>query len=586
MLYPVGRWFLILCLGVWSSQISAQQMTFRTISGAKQVVVGSTFDVTFSLENGDGGNFKPPSFSPFKRVAGPSQSYQSTFINGKSSKSSSYSYTLQATKIGKFSINGASMIVGGKTIKSNPIQIEVVKQAANLAPTDEPQIYLRAEVDTNNLFVGQQCVVRYKIYTQVNIENYNIVAESAYDGCFTQVLDAYKERAIKEVIDGVEFTTKVLRKVAIFPQQNGKINIDPLAVRIGIPDPRRKRRSFFSSFNTKSKNLSSNSVELFVRSPYTGAPHNFSGAVGSFQAKYLVHPTQVTTDDAITIRLKIVGNGDTKMIRPPDLELPSHFESYDPKVIDEKMINATDSVRGEKIVEYLVLAKEPGRHIIKPTFTFFDPKKGAFSTVQDSFAIQVKAGKNFGKADNHLRASEGDMLDGPIFSTALHRVRKPVIQTLGYWSAFGIPLLGFIWLAWRSKVQREQSLNVVIDHTAIAHARLLEAKNYLDAKQAKPFFEELALCLKNYLTSKIQIQAADLNKDTIKSAMADAQVGHEAIEQLIAVLDQCDYALYAGIHDPSKMDETYADAVRSVEVLEQEFGLRDENSSEDSDPVN
>ena len=563
---------IILCSTLLTGVSIAQDVTFRTYSEAKQVVVGSTFDVTFSMENGDGKNFKPPNFGSFRRVAGPSQSYQSSFVNGKSTKSISYSYTLQALKVGTFKIKGAAMTVGGRTLVSNTIEVQVVKKAANLTrDAVGPKIYLRAELDTNYLYVGQQVVLRYKIYTQVNIENYNIISESGYDGCFTQILDAYKERALKEVIDGEEFTTKVLRKVAIFPQQNGKIAIEPLAVRIGIPDGRKRRRSFFSSFNLKTQNISSNGIDLFVRSPHTNAPESFSGAVGSFDVKFSIQPLTVTTDDAITIRLRIVGNGDTKMIRPPELNLPSSFETYDPKVIDEKMINATDSVRGVKIFEYLALGKEPGRHVFHPVFTYFDPQLGIYNSIQDSFMIEVNPGKSIGRADNRLRSADEEHLARPMLSTELRSRGRPIIHTVWYWSAFGIPLLGFIWLAWKTTVLRNQAENKDVDHTVIAHARLAAAKQHLDDQNPRSFFAELALCLKNYLVSKTDLPVADLSKQAIRNSLEQVSVSQTAIDQLMSVLNQCDYALYAGIHDPSKMTSTYEDAVQSVKFLEAEL---------------
>ncbi len=550
----------------------AQEVSFKSYSGAKQVVVGGTFDVTFSIENADEKNFKPPDFTPFRRIAGPSQSYQSSFVNGKSSKSISYSYTLQATKVGTFTMEGAVATINGKLQKSNTIKIEVVPESKALTKGDEKaKIFLRAELDTNHLYVGQQAVLQYKIYTQVNIENYNILAESSYDGCFTQVLDAYKDRAIKEVIDGEQYTTKVLRKVSIFPQQNGKISIEPLAVRVGIPDRTKRRRSFFSSFNLKTKNISSNPVELMVRSPHTNAPSSFTGAVGSFSADFLLHPNKLTTDDVITLRLKIVGNGDVKMIRPPQLELPVEFEAYDPKVIDEKMINATDSVRGEKVIEYLLLGKSPGHYQLKPTFTFFDPRQGRYSRIQDSFDIEIKQGKTLTQSDNRLRPADEDQLAGPILSTELVRDRKNIISTVWYWSLIGVPMLGFLMMLWHKKRQESKRADSVVDHTAIAHERLATAKQHLENQKAQAFFEELALCLKNYLASKIGLPVAEQSKEVIRRHLAEASVGDDAIIKLIEVLNQCDYALYAGIHDPGRMDKTYNEAVDIVKVLEDQL---------------
>ena len=555
-----------LCFGFITATLIGQQVAFTAFSGAKQVVQGSTFEVTFTLENAKGSNFQPPNFSPFKRISGPSQAYQSSFVNGKSTTSSSYSYTLQALKPGNYKLPGAKIQVNGKTLSSNGLSVEVVKGRSDLAVQDEARIFILAEIDTTALFVGQQAILRYKIYTQVNIENYNIIAESSYDGCFTQVLDTYKERVVKEVREGVEYTTKVLRKVALFPQQNGKIKIDPLVVRVGIPDRKSKRRSFFSSFNLKTKNLTSNAIELQVKSPHYGAPSLFSGAVGNYRADFSIRPLEATTDDAISVRLRLIGNGDIKMIRPPDLNLPSVFEIYEPKVVDEKMINATDSVRGEKIIDYLILTRSPGKYVVKPEFTFFNPENQQFNTIRDSFVLQISQGRNFAQADNRLQENQTDEDAAPIFSTDLRSMRQPFISTAWYWSALGVPLFAFLLLVWRDT--RKLGSAEEIDHTALAHQRLASAQTHLDSGDAAAFYEDLAHCLKKYVSHKTQIPAADLSKDRLRQQLASLKIPSASIETLMQLLDECDYALYAGLHNDHQMHASYRQAVEVIKKLE------------------
>jgi len=59
------------------------------------IEVGDQFTVTFSID-GDGSDFKAPSFANFKVLAGPSQSQSIQIINGKMSRSLTFSFVLQA----------------------------------------------------------------------------------------------------------------------------------------------------------------------------------------------------------------------------------------------------------------------------------------------------------------------------------------------------------------------------------------------------------------------------------------------------------------------------------------------------------
>ena len=79
-----------------SSFLLAQEATFEAYADAKQVVLNSYFEVTFTLKNGDGSNFRAPSFDNFNVLSGPARSVSTTIINGAVSKELSYSYTLLA----------------------------------------------------------------------------------------------------------------------------------------------------------------------------------------------------------------------------------------------------------------------------------------------------------------------------------------------------------------------------------------------------------------------------------------------------------------------------------------------------------
>lgn len=567
------RLVFFICMSVLLQQTKAQQVGFTAQSDAKQVVVGGTFTITFTLQNADGDAFQPPDFTGVRVISGPSQSYRSTFINGRSSTSVGFSYTLQAIKMGSIKIGPASIRTDAKTLRTDPITIQVVKARSPVTGTNEgqePDIFIRAEVDTARAYIGQQVVIRYKIYTQINIENYNILAESSYDGCYSQVLDAYREPVVKEVIGGVEYSTKVLRKVAVFPQQSGKIEFEPLVVRIGIPD-RTKRRSFFSSFSLKTRNLSSDKVSLRIRSAYDGAPQSFSGAVGHFQSVFQLSNTKITTDDALTLRLQLVGNGDIKTIRPPKLKLPPGFDQYDPKTIDEKMINGNDSIRGVKTIEYMITSADAGQYQLMPEFTYFDPRTDSYIMHRDTFSVRIEEGINPIRSNGDNRLSQSEVQLSPIiYSTTVRKSRSFWIAQPWYWVGASVPLLGFLVIFLGSKYEMSAD-PAEADHSSIAHLRLAKAKSFMEGEKASAFYEEVALSVKQFITSKLDIPPADLSKDSIVSALALKDVAQQVVDSVSDLLQQCDFAIYAGVKQTEKMASTYEQAVQIIDQLEQDL---------------
>jgi len=90
------------------------------------LLMGNYLEVTFTLKNAGGQNFRPPTFDGFQVVGGPNQSTSMTIVNGEVSQSISYSYYIEPTDIGAFWIEPASIEAEGHILETTPTQILVV----------------------------------------------------------------------------------------------------------------------------------------------------------------------------------------------------------------------------------------------------------------------------------------------------------------------------------------------------------------------------------------------------------------------------------------------------------------------------
>ena len=70
---------------------------FTATAQGKEIPLNYTFDITYTVENGDLQKFNPPKFDGFD-VYGPSTSQNYSIVNGRTSRSVSYTYTLQPKK--------------------------------------------------------------------------------------------------------------------------------------------------------------------------------------------------------------------------------------------------------------------------------------------------------------------------------------------------------------------------------------------------------------------------------------------------------------------------------------------------------
>jgi len=372
--------------------VVAQSVSFEAYADARQVVRNGYFNVSFTLTNADGTNFKAPSFRDFVVAGGPNRSMSTTLINGVMSREISYSYTLRPRKTGKFTIESAVIQANGKELRTPPLVIEVLE--GNTAQEENKQLYIRAELSTTEAWMGQQIIQYYKLYTTVDIKTYNILEESDYPGFYAEDIRRFDARVMREVIDGTQYITKVIKRTVLFPQQTGTLQIDPMMIQMGIAVEVPGRRSRFL-FNEQIQqiDLSTEPRSIEVKALPQPAPADFTGAVGKFDFQISSSRTNASTDDAISLKMILAGNGDIKRVGAPALNLPDAFEVYDPKMLAENNIESEGILLAEKVFEYFLLPRAAGTYSLQPSFTYFDVDSADYVTLQqDPIAFDIQQG--------------------------------------------------------------------------------------------------------------------------------------------------------------------------------------------------
>ena len=372
----VKRFTIYLILFLATVGAKAEETKF-TMSAPNAVEMGQQFRLTFSL-NEQGQNLKLPSglSDNFEILMGPSTGYSSStqIINGRSSTQVSYTYTyiLRARKEGTFEIRSASVEVGGKVYESNSINVQVVKaqsqpaqaqsnnnseSSTETARIDKEDIFVRVEMNKRNVYRGEQIISEVKLYVNPNIPiaRFDEVNLPSYEGFYTQDIDIPQQiNFTREVYNNKIYQVGILKKTVLFPQQNGKITVQPFNMSL-IVQQRTESRSFFDDFFNNYRNvrvsLTSDPVSVNVKD-LPPAPANFKGGIGNFNVTSSISSENVTSNDAVTLTLKISGTGNIRLIQTPELQLPSDFEVYDPKVNDKVTAN-DNGVSGTKTIDFL-----------------------------------------------------------------------------------------------------------------------------------------------------------------------------------------------------------------------------------------
>lgn len=580
----LGILLFIVGLGTAIPTFSQDKIVFEASSNAKQVLLDNYFEVYFTLKNANGTDFTPPSFKDFIILAGPNSSSSMQIINSVVSREMGFSYTLQPTEVGKFTIGSASIRANGKKITSAPLTIEVVKGSATSGKSKsstEGDAFLRLELNKTSAYIGEQLLLDFKLYTSVNIEGYDIPEEPEYKGFFAQELKRFASGTLQEVINGKPYATRILRRIALFPQQTGTLTIQPVKIQLAVLEES-DRTGFFFNRNVKPIFFTTNSLDVKVRPlPESGVPENFSGAVGHFDLQASIDRNTLTTDDAISLMLLISGDGDVKRIQPPSLSVSDSFEVYAPKIVQEQMEENSGDIIAKKVIEYLLLPKYPGQYSIEPSFSYFDTESQQYRTVKrESLAVKVQQGTDRHRADDRQKAAkESPAGDIRYIKTNadLRMHRKPFVSSPIFWSLTALPLLSFVgFLFFRQMQEKQRNLDIglirIKQANKEAQKRLATAHKHLQAADSQGFYDEVSKASLGYICDKLSIPLSQLTKENVREKLQSLQVSAPLIEDFMKVIQACEIALFAGMDNSPAMQSTYEKAMAVISGIEGEIG--------------
>lgn len=581
-------WYLLgLCLSIsWLAFAQNNQVVnFTAYADAKEVLLNGSFSLTFTLKNATGGNFTPPSFADFTVLSGPSKMMQSSTINGRRSQELSISYQLQAKRAGTLTIGAGTIGVRNQRLQTEPITIRV--QQGNTSNSGSAEVFLRARLSSSmngpevrEVFLGQQLILDYILYSSVNIQGLTASSESAYDGLFMREIHQYDTRQTQEIIDGVQYVTRILKRVVLYPQRTGTVEIEPLSIIAGIAIDGQRKRGFFSRPNLRRVPVSTESLSLQVLSLPQPQPENFSNITGNFKLGGQLSRNSITTDDALSLKLVVEGQGDLKRVQAPKLNFPADFEAYDPKVIEEQYIDLANDIKGRKIFEYLLVPKKAGRYNLAPQVVIFNPDSLAYQTLRlGPVGLEVKQGT--GDRQSGLVA-EADQLQNQGLYPARppNRLSAPASSFFGtpiFWGLFLLPIFLAGGVVVRQRIEAgKPTIDPITLQKQRARQRALDrlkvAEEHRQANAPRQFYESVERGLLGYIGDKLQIARADMTKAHVASQLQQLGASDSQGELFQNLIRTCEMALYAGKDNASAMEETYTQAVALLAEMEEVLG--------------
>jgi len=583
----------ILLLLFLIAQSLTAQVQFEAKVSKNTLGINERLRIEFNM-NADGDNFVPPPFEAcgFRVVGGPSQSVSQSWINGKSSFHKSYIYILLPTQKGQLTIKQAAIEINGQIYKTSPVKINVTNAVQlprdpNEAPvvSVDDNLHLVADISKSNPYLNEPITVVYKLYVGYNIgvSNWRELNKPKYNDFWSQNIDIKQLKAEEGMFKGERYQCVILKKVVLYPQKSGKLEIEPLSLDVDCQVPSNRRNYWGQPIMVEdSKRVSAGSKIINVRAlPENGKPADFSGAVGQFDFKVKPSKTTLKNGESLDLTLSVIGKGNLKLFSLPKPIVPTALEMYDP-VHEENVSTPLTGMTGRITDKYTIIPQYKGSYQIKSlSFSYFDLVSGRYKTITSQpISITVLDGPSVasGEKPNPSEVVKNKVEVAKSFAfikpkTSLKSMEKEDFLGSGlFYSLVALPFLAIPLLIVGRR--RKQAIdndvvgNKIRKSNALAKKYLSDAKKYLGQKE--PFYIALEKALHNFLKAKLNIETSDMSKEKIREILTERNAQSETISEFITLTENCEFARYAPSSDTA-IQQDYEKAVAIISNLEKQL---------------
>ena len=563
------------------------QINFEVSVSKKQLGLNERLRVDFAIDK-PGDNFRPPSFSSFRVISGPMQSVSNVFVNGKRTYSMTYTYFITPLKKGVFDIEQASIEYEGNVYKTTPVTINVTEAVAIPRDPNDPKyivdekLHLVAEVSKRSPYVNEPITIVYKLYfaQNVNPTDVDVVDMPKYNDFWSYNVDIPNRNIDTSIYKGERYNFVEWRKVVLYPQRAGKLEINPLSLDVTVNVPTGKRDFFQRVIYTQvPKLVSAGNLTINVKPlPTEGQPDNFSGAVGNFSIDVSTSKKQLKANESLQAKVKISGRGNLRLFGMPTLQTPSAIEQYEPET-SENIRSNLSGMSGSITQSYTLIPQVQGKYPIPSVeFSFFNPKKKTYETIKSSEQlVDVTEGPLANRAVNPTTPSAAVSIDSPFKFIALDTSFVPIntptfFRSTLFYLLWGSPLgLVLLYVVYARRKQKQLGdTEGVRMRTANRMARkyLSEAKRNLN--NSEEFYVALERALHNYLKAKLKMETSDFSKEKIKNILSQIGVEESLVNDFVSVLENCEFARYT----PSSvkaMEQDFANTAKMITQIDKQL---------------
>ena len=571
---------LLILLLTFNTLILSSQVKFDVSVSKSKLGLNERFRVDFVM-NQNGDNFSPPKFENFQIIGGPNQSIKTSYVNGERNFSKTYSYFLKPLKKGRLKISQASIEIDNEIYKSLPIEVLItdsVKQPSDAVTQyyNDDDIELRALISKGSPFLNEPITVVYKLYYKapINISDARETETPKFKDFWSQTIKIPQLKVQREVYKGQNYNVVEWRKVVLYPQRVGELEISPLSLNLVLDVPTDKR-DFFGNviYDQTSQLISTGMRRINVKNlPTQGKPDSFSGAVGEFEFDVILNKNSLRATESFQAELKVKGSGNLKLFDLPNILVPNSMELFDPE--REELINTNLSGMSGSISKlFTVIPRFQGNFPIEEVeFSYFNPETEKYKILKSPrLTIDVYDGPALSNTitnDNSNIITSDDSFRFIKIKGNLREIKNDIFfeSKLFYalvTSPFAI-LLSLLALTIYRRNRKESSDELIRIEERQINKMIESAKDSIGDKIL--FYDKIEKAIIKSLIVKFSIRMESLNKDKIEQIGEEKGLSRNDITLIIRLIENCEKARYSQSSD-SIMNKDLEYARKSIYAI-------------------
>jgi hypothetical protein len=560
----------LLWIGIWLPISGWARVSAEASLSASEVGVGEPFTLTVQVANDKEEELPWPEIAGLdgftvKKGSTKSTGSQTTIVNGKVTSSQYYvttfSYTLTGKSDGTFPIGPIRYRHGSFDQNLGSATVRVLQAEAGLVTT--PTLSRR------NVYVGEQVLYNLRIVPNEGIKSINLpqdLQKLIGERFYFQRLDKTIE---PKTVDWNGKPTRLFDvRIALFPIIAGKAHLSGIPVEYQEVRRSKRRRSgsVFDMFDDEFFGGGARVVSLTSEAPPmdlqakalpVDAPAGFNGSVGAYTLSASIDRKELPAGDALTLTVKIRGNGQPKSIVAPRLPDLADFEVFDPEEI------ATTEIKGstlwsQKTFRYVMIPHQKGEYSIGSIgFSYFNPEAETFSEARsEPITVTVSAGKDMERVSARIMTQNEISQLG----TDIRHIRRDggklrshvaaLYQNPFFWSLWAAPPVLFAFLAVglrrRDRLKSDSALLRRTQAGSHLKKRLSLATKAAADKSGPEFYKQISAALLGFASDKLNHEFRGMLLDEAELRLKQAGASDEIAARFKSLVQHCDFGQFAG----------------------------------------